>query len=54
MKKNTIQIVKPIDKNDKAVAEVKQIAEKVKVLPYSEVEKLLDKKASNYALAKAK
>jgi len=54
MGKNTIQIVKPIDKNDQAVIEARQIAEKVKILPYKEVEKLLDRKASNFLLARSK
>lgn len=52
--KNIIQIVKPIDKDDKMVIEAKRIAESVKILPYAEVERLLDKKASSFSLARAK
>jgi len=36
------------------IAEANKIAATVKILPYNEVEKLLDKKASNFALARAK
>jgi hypothetical protein len=54
MGKNTVQIVKQIDKSDQAVAEAKKIAESIKILPYTEVEKLLDRKASGFLLAKAK
>ena len=49
-----IQIVKLVDKNDKAVIQARQIAEKVKILSYPETEKLLDRKASDFSLARAK
>jgi len=54
MGKNTVQIVKPIGKNDRAVIEAAEIAKRIKILPYPETEKLLDKKASNFSLARAK
>jgi len=46
--------VKTIDKNDKMVMEAKRIAESVKILPYPEVERLLDMKASKFNLARSK
>jgi len=54
MTNNTIQIIKTIDNNDKAVLEAIKITEQFKVLPYCEVEKRLDIKASNFSLSKAK
>ena len=54
MGKNTIQVVKRIDKSDKKVIEALNIAANVKILPYNEVEKLLDKVTSDFSLAKAK
>ena len=53
MEKSIVQIIKPVDASDKKVIEARRIAESVKVLPYSEVEKLLDKRASDFSLARA-
>ena len=50
----TVQIVKPIGEGDKIVMEAINITERFKVLPYYEVEKLLDLKTRSNLLSKAK
>jgi len=54
MKKEKIQVVRQISKTDKTVIEAKKITEKFKVLSYHESDKLLEKKATNFTLSRAK
>ena len=51
-KNENIQVVRPIDKNDKIVIQAKQITKQFRVLPYDKVDKLLDERATNFALSK--
>ena len=49
-----IQVFRQIDKNDKTVLEALAITERFKVLPYYEVEKILDTKATDFSLSRNK
>jgi len=48
-----IQVVRAISEDDKVVIRAMQISQQVKILPYAEVEALLDKRVSKFLVARA-
>ena len=51
---NKIQVLREIEPQDKTVIEALEITKRFKVLPYHEVVRLLESKASDYSLSKLK